>query len=110
MASKSTPREVWIYVDVDGTLIDYEDKPRYDVINLLRLLKRTSNVKLVCWSGGGYDYAERWVEKLGLQDLFERVDVKAYLDTFPRALDITIDDEELSMVMINIKVKSGGAK
>lgn len=107
MENKSTPKDTWIYVDVDGTLIDYEDKPRYDVINFLRLLKKVGHVKMVCWSGGGYDYAERWVERLGLQDLFEKIDVKAYLDTIPRPLDVTIDDEEVNMGVINIRVKGG---
>jgi len=55
--------------DVDGTLIKQgvmsEDTPRYEVIQLFKLLE-SFGCEMYVWSGGGIDYAKRWVEKLGL--------------------------------------------
>lgn len=53
-----------ICFDVDGCLIDELDRPRYEVINLLITL--SSYADIIIWSGGGHDYATRWVERLGL--------------------------------------------
>lgn len=53
--------------DVDGTLITMgldEPTPRYEIIQLLKWFAQ--NNKVYVWSGGGIDYAERWVQKLGL--------------------------------------------
>jgi len=52
--------------DVDGTLITYDDVPRYDVIQLYHLLE-SFGCQMFIWSGCGIDYAQRWSEKLGLK-------------------------------------------
>lgn len=46
--------------DVDGTLIDQYDAPRYEIVNLFLFLHEHTNCDLVIWSGGGLDYAEHW--------------------------------------------------
>lgn len=51
--------------DVDGTLINDIEEPRWDVIDLLRAF---SNLgwRVIVWSGGGENYARHWVDRLGL--------------------------------------------
>lgn len=69
--------------DVDGTLIDCEDRPRYDVIALFRLFDSLGCLMII-WSGDGIDYAWRWSQKLGLDaDIFD----KCSMD-----VDIAVDD------------------
>jgi hypothetical protein len=64
--------------DVDGTLIHdgnpafmgknmspLVDTPRYSIIALFKAFE-ILGAEMYVWSGGGVDYAERWVEKLGL--------------------------------------------
>ena len=88
--------------DIDGCLIHQEgtgeepDTPRYDVISLLHLLKKLG-CEIYIWSGGGIDYAETWQRRLGLMDC--TVIMKG--STMP---DIAIDDEEVTLGRINIKV------
>lgn len=63
------PRELCRVVcfDVDGTLITiFDSSPRYQVIQALLWFKTLPGIKVYVWSGGGIDYAEHWVEKLGL--------------------------------------------
>ena len=49
--------------DVDGTLIDDNDKWNLDIIDLAREFVEQGNVIWV-WSMGGYDYAEVWRQRL----------------------------------------------
>lgn len=58
--------------DVDGTLIDDNDQERTVITELLMLLWALK-FEIWVWSGGGQDYAERWVEKLGLGPFVVRV-------------------------------------
>lgn len=62
----------WAFVDVDGTLIDKDDNPRPYIKELFEGLKKL-NLILVVWSGGGREYAERQIVKLG-QDYWDLVD------------------------------------
>ena len=77
-----------IAFDVDGTLIDNDDKPRYNVINLLRLLSY-QHTRIIVWSGGGQGYAEHWVRKLGL----EKYVWACFAKDPDLALDICFDDQ-----------------
>lgn len=98
---------VTVAVDVDGTLIhqvgESEDTPRYDVIQLVLLL-REFGCDIYIWSGGGVDYATRWRDKLGLK--FATVVAKGSFKP-----DITLDDMDLdfrnsekSLGVVNIQV------
>lgn len=85
-----------ICFDVDGSLINLkDDSPRYDIIQLLLTFKRLGyNVRV--WSGGGVEYAQRWVEKLGL-------DVPV-VDKGSITPDIAFDDEAVKLGVINLRV------
>ena len=48
---------MWVFVDVDGTLIDIEDNPRPHIPEFILKLKELGCV-IVIWSAGGDDYAE----------------------------------------------------
>lgn len=54
--------------DIDGTLIDNEEK-HVNTIKLLAALgeQKWKNCKVVVWSGGGQDYAKTFVRRLGLE-------------------------------------------
>ena len=92
-----------IYVDVDGTLIDYDDNPRKPIIQLVKSLAKNSHVTLYCWSGGGHDYARMWAERLKIAHLFKGFATK--LITPPSPVDITIDDEEITLGSVNLRIK-----
>lgn len=88
-----------IAFDVDGTLIhqvgELTDTPRYDIIQLFKLLE-AADCEMYIWSGGGIDYAERWAEKLGL-----KAHVIGKGSIVP---DISFDDEEVTLGKVNIRV------
>lgn len=91
--------------DVDGTLIhqagDLCDTPRYKVIELLRHL-HTLRCHIYVWSGGGVDYAEHWVQKLGLAGMVAVVAKGSFVP------DIAVDDmaheSEFNLGKVNIAV------
>ena len=74
-----------IAFDIDETLIDMNDAPKYWVIDLLLWFKK-AGWDVIVWSGGGLDYAQRRVEKLGFKDLV-RVIPKG-----SEKVDIAVDD------------------
>lgn len=49
---------IYCFIDVDGTLIDYNDNPRPYVVEFFSRL-RVLGCTVVVWSAGGVDYAER---------------------------------------------------
>lgn len=53
-----------LFVDVDGTLIDGEDRPNYALILAVNRLVNGSDTQLVIWSGGGEGYANLWGHRL----------------------------------------------
>jgi hydroxymethylpyrimidine pyrophosphatase-like HAD family hydrolase len=72
----------WVFVDVDGTLIDKDDNPRPFIRELFEGLKKL-NLILVIWSGGGEKYARHQVAKISVAnphpvskgyDIFKLVD------------------------------------
>jgi hypothetical protein len=85
--------------DVDGTLIyqigEKEDTPRYDVINFYHQFEKFGCTMYV-WSSGGSDYANKWREKLGLQGIVVQ---KGSFEP-----DIAVDNEEVNIGKINIRV------
>lgn len=69
--------------DVDSTLINDRDEPRYDVIDLFRWFQSHGHTMII-WSGDGVGYAQRWAEKLGLKALI--------LEKCSCNVDIAVDD------------------
>lgn len=103
--------------DVDGTLIDDEDQPRWDIIEMLRTL--VPYCKVIVWSGSGKDYAEHQGRRLFLPpevQYYAKIrDVKTlYEETgwiYPTfsgqahtGIDIAFDDQDVYLGTVNIKV------
>jgi len=85
--------------DIDGTLIHQgwqkEDTPRYEIVDLFHHFERLG-CDMYAHSGGGIDYCQRWIEKLGLTaKVVEKGSLKA---------DITFDDMPVTIGKVNIKV------
>ena len=98
-------KQLNIFFDVDGTLIwpegipnELPDTPRYEVIQLFHAFERLG-CRMFIWSGGGCDYAIRWRDRLGLK---ASVITKGAVD--PDIIDIAVDDEEVKLGIVNIKV------
>lgn len=72
-------KKVTVAFDVDGTLIDSEGNTNWRQTETLRLLSRAKNVDIIVWSGGGKDYAEMIVRKLGLEKYVKRCASKNHL-------------------------------
>jgi len=90
-----------IAFDVDGTLITYDDKPRYSVIATYNYFL-SLGCTMVIWSGGGQEYAERWASKLGLYA--DHIACKFGTHSFGKP-DIAFDDEiESQLGKVNIYV------
>lgn len=75
--------------DVDGTLIDVLEQPRWPVIDLLRAF-HALGWSIGVWSGGGPGYAKHWVQRLGLVEFVDWHGMK----TKNIRVDIAIDDME----------------
>lgn len=78
-----------LWVDVDGTLIDGEDRPNYALILAINKLVRSTNTELVVWSGGGAQYAEVWAHRLFPWTPFRVASKDPWL---PQPADLIIDD------------------
>lgn len=89
-----------IMFDVDGTLITFDDKPRYEVISLFKHFEALGCTMIIA-SGGGFDYARQWAEKLGLQ---ARIWDKHELVKTGFDIDIAFDDEQFTHAKVYIRV------
>ena len=89
-----------IAFDVDGTLIDYDEKPRENIIELLKMMAEMQGTTIIVWSGGGREYALTWVKRLGLDDY---VDIVTSKDKSLK-VDIAFDDYKVNLAEVNITV------
>ena len=80
-------KRLLVAFDVDGTLIDENDQPRQDVIDLLKAMSKFCDVAV--WSGGGCEYAEMWVRRLKLEDYVGGTFSKSLIGD---EVDIAFDD------------------
>lgn len=89
--------------DVDGTLIQPGvDNTRQEVIAFLKTLKAAGH-KIIVWSGGGEEYAARWVRLLGLEEHVDATMAKPNpRDTW--YVDVAFDDEETSYGKVSLRV------
>lgn len=83
-----------IAFDVDGTLIDFNDKPREPIVALCRALQDledNSMIDVIIWSGGGQEYAKTVARRLGLEtfNCFAK-----FGNSLPQ-VDIAIDDDNM---------------
>jgi len=77
-----------IAFDIDRCLISIKDTPNYNNIDLLWWFARSTDFEIYVWSGGGIDYAQRWIEKLGLTHCGIKIIEKGSIP-----MDIVVDDE-----------------
>jgi hypothetical protein len=83
--------------DVDGTLIGLDNKPRWDILDMLRIMNRYCRV--IVWSGAGKDYARLWGRRLFLPD-----DVEYMEKPTGSNASICFDDQPVRLADINIRV------
>lgn len=57
-----------LYVDVDGTLVDWADNVNNNVVKLITYWKENKIGPVYVWTGGGLQYAELWRDRTGLFD------------------------------------------
>lgn len=104
----SKMQKIIIAFDVDGTLITdggaYPDISNPRIVELLKILSTFKNVRIVVWSGGGKEYAERWVRLLGVEDCVWKIASKMeHKEIQP---DIAIDDiQDTAIGKINLIVR-----
>ena len=97
------PRKLTVAFDVDGTLIDDEDRPRKDIIQILVKHAIAGDIVYV-WSGGGVSYASTWVGRLGIERWVDRVIAKQMYTVKP---DVAYDDQIVKLGKKNVCVGSG---
>lgn len=92
-------KDLIIAFDVDGTLISNTnglgvERLNVEVYNLMVLLSRLKNTRIIVWSGGGKEYAEQIVTKYGLAKYVSACYGKwEYDDTTEGRVDIGFDDQ-----------------
>ena len=106
-------KEIRIAFDIDGTLISNtnglgKEMLNIDVYQLMVLLSKMKNTKIIVWSGGGKDYAEQIVLKYGLAKYVDEVYAKQdYDESIHGKVSIAFDDQhEFSMALSNIIVRT----
>ena len=97
-----------IAFDIDGTLYKIsEDRksqvPDYDLIAVLKWFFNNGD-QVYVWSGGGTDYAQLIVDRLGLTEMVKCIP-KLKLGGDTPVMSLTFDDEEIKNGQCNIKVK-----
>ena len=101
-------KKIIVAFDVDGTLITntgnvVPDVSNAKVVELLKTLSSFKNVKVVVWSGGGKEYAQRWVRLLDIEKYVWKVASK--LEHKEINADIAIDDiQDTAIGKINLIV------
>lgn len=116
-------KEIIIAFDVDGTILNNEgippETPTYlrprcgvnlEVILLIQILsKKMKNTKVIVWSGGGQEYAEKICREYGLDKYVYRAYGKhEYDETIDGEVDICFDDVhacELAHKNLIVKMK-----
>ena len=105
-------KNIIIAFDIDGTLISNtsglgQEKLQIPTYNLIVLLSRMKNTRIIVWSGGGKDYAEQIVRKYGMTEYVEACyDKHLYDETIDGKVDIAFDDQhDFSLADKNIIVR-----
>lgn len=105
--------EIPVFFDVDGTLrcscTPNCAEPNERIVSLVRILGNFKNVKLYVWSGGGADYANRFVQLFKLESYVPKHRVFSKMDPAARILalrGIVIDDiQDTALGAMNLIVR-----
>lgn len=112
-------KEIVIAFDVDGCILNNEGIPpetpthlrprcgvNLDIVLLIQILsKKMKNTRIIVWSGGGKEYAERICREYGLERYVDRCYDKTDCD---EEVDVCFDDVhacELAEKNIIVKMK-----
>lgn len=76
------------------------DTPNYENIAVYKWFQKQGH-RMVCWSGGGAQYAKQWAEKLGLHADEFRDKCKENAGD----VDLCFDDCDVDLATVNVKVK-----
>ena len=92
-----------IAFDIDNTLMKFDRErkiqvPDYHLISVLHWFVANGD-DVIIWSGGGKDYVDRTIEKLGLHN------VRNVTPKGSEKVDIAFDDETAEIANINILVR-----
>ncbi len=87
-------------------MIDERDRPRWEVVEMLKTFSSFPGCRVIVWSGGGKDYAEIWVRRLFLQPFVVECLSKPIGGNgiMPEKVDLCFDDEDVSFGLLNLKV------
>jgi phosphoserine phosphatase len=69
--------------DVDGTLINFGDTPRYEIVNQFLFYKSLEH-DVIIWSGGGCEHSKMVSERFGL--------AARIIEKWSEEVDIAYDD------------------
>ena len=114
-------KEIIIAIDIDGTILNNEGIPpktpvylrpecsvNLEIILLIQILsKKMKNTKVIVWSGGGKEYAEKIVNRYGLEKYVHKCYAKQdYDESIDGKVDIAFDDQHsFSLADKNLIVK-----
>jgi hypothetical protein len=89
MQADNSPKQFYIYVDIDDTLVRSYGSKRIPIVSTIEHIKQLKHqgATLYCWSSGGAEYAINTAHELGISDIFE-----AFLPK-PQML---LDDQEIN--------------
>lgn len=104
--------KVIVAFDVDGTLITNTgakpDIANERIVNLLKILASFKNIKIVVWSGGGKEYAERWGKLTGVDEYVWQYmsKITAHMNGFKPTIAIDdIQDTKLGQINLIVREK-----
>jgi hypothetical protein len=87
------PKPFTVSCDIDGTLIDIDDQPNRDVVELLGCLHRLG-AKIIFMSGGGANYALMWARRCSVDQYGSAFLTKpSPKDAEALGIDLHLDDQ-----------------
>ena len=99
-----------IAFDIDNTLVkivniddNFAQVPDYELITVLKWFLSNGD-EVFAWSGGGVDYAQTWINKLGLSGV--KIIPKTSKGSKHPDMDICFDDVECGLAKASILVRN----
>lgn len=105
-------KQIVVAFDIDGTLrcncTSTCEHPNQRIVELARIFARMKNVRVIAWSGGGREYAQTFIYKLGLSEVIPPSRCYSKLNYFEQhgQVDIAIDDiQDTDLGKLNLIVR-----